>query len=185
MRSETSKKVVSEFVVLRRGIKSHFPLFKNTYEEPEDQKDKLVNAIKTMEKWGWGLSRKEVLELVGKYVTKNNIKTPSKDGIPGEDWFLSFKKRHRLSLKKPQGLEYARKQANDSFVIEQYFDMLKATLENNNLQNKPFQIYNIDETSFTLDPSKTKIVGHKNATASRITTDHGRDSSHGWQRKWG
>lgn len=55
-----------------------------------------------MEKHGFGLTRKELLETVGQYVSDNNIKNPFKNGVPGEDWFLSFKKRHNLSIKKPQ-----------------------------------------------------------------------------------
>lgn len=65
----------------------------------------LVEVITTMEKWGWGLSRKYILELEEKCVKTSKIKTPFKNG---EDWFLLLKKWHRLSL-KPQGLEYARK----------------------------------------------------------------------------
>jgi len=54
-----------------------------------------------MEKWGFGLSRSEIITLVGDFVTVNNIKTPVKNEIPGEDWFLNFKNRHNLSIKKP------------------------------------------------------------------------------------
>lgn len=105
-----------------------------------------------MEKCGWGLSRREIFRVVGEYVHKNKVKTPFKDGNPGEDWFLGFKKRHRLSLKKPQSLEYARKKATDPFVIYQYFDLLEETLQKLDLTDKPCQIYNMDETSFCLDP---------------------------------
>lgn len=52
-----------------------------------------------MEKWGFGLSRSEIITLVGDFVTINNIKTPFKNGIPGEDWFFNFKNRHNLSIK--------------------------------------------------------------------------------------
>jgi hypothetical protein len=34
---------------------------------------------------------------------------PFKDDVPGTDWFLLFKKRHALSIKTPQAVEYARK----------------------------------------------------------------------------
>jgi hypothetical protein len=51
-----------------------------------------------MEKHGFGLTRKELLETVGQYVSANVIKSPFKNGVPGEDWFLAFKKRHNLSI---------------------------------------------------------------------------------------
>jgi hypothetical protein len=59
-----------------------------------------------MEKWGFGLSRKEILQLVGECVNANKLKTQFKKGIPGEDWFLNFKLRHNLSIKIPQSVEY-------------------------------------------------------------------------------
>lgn len=62
-----------------------------------------------MEKWGFGLSRKEVLQTVADFVKENHIKTQFKDAKPGEDWFLNFKRRHNLSIKIPQSVEYARK----------------------------------------------------------------------------
>lgn len=70
-----------------------------------------------MEIWGWGLSRKESFEVISHYVKSTNIKTPIKDGVPGEDWFLGFKKRHWFSVKKPKSLEFARKEATNPFII--------------------------------------------------------------------
>lgn len=74
----------------------------------------------------------DILELVRKYVRSKKIKTQFENEISDEDWFWLFRKRHRVSLKIPKGLERYK------------------------LQDKPRQI---DETSFTLDPSKTEIVG--------------------------
>lgn len=130
-----------------------------------------------MEKWGFGLSRKEVLTIVGEYVTKNNIPNPFKNNIPGEDWFLKFKKRHNLSIKKPEALEYARKKNTDPFVISEYFELLKKTLESLNLRSSPGQIWNMDETSFCSDPSKTKVVGERGAASTRITAGPGKSNT--------
>jgi hypothetical protein len=66
--------------------------------------------VKTLAKLGFGLSRKEILELVGQFVRTNKVKTPFKEGIPAEDWFLNLKKRHNLSIRKPEP-RYARKKA--------------------------------------------------------------------------
>jgi hypothetical protein len=74
---------------------------------------RLANCIRTMEKFG--LSRREVIEAVKIFVETNNMKSPFKNNIPGEEWLLKFKSRHNLSIKKPQGLEYARKKITDPF----------------------------------------------------------------------
>ncbi|KAK9702258.1 RNase H-like domain found in reverse transcriptase [Popillia japonica] len=74
-----------------------------------DIEEQLAVGLKTLERWGFGLSRSEILHMIAEYVTQNNSKTPFKNNIPGEDWFLQFKKRYNLSIKKPQGIEYAQK----------------------------------------------------------------------------
>jgi len=55
---------------------------------------KFADLLKTMERYGFGLSRKDVLTLVGNYINDNKIKTPFKNGFPNEDWWLLFSKTH-------------------------------------------------------------------------------------------
>lgn len=93
----------------RKGMKS------NTLGRPtiltQDVEENLVKNLHVLEKYGFGLTRKKLMETVGLYVATKDVKNPFKNGVPGEDWFLSFKKRHNLSVKKPQPVEYARKTA--------------------------------------------------------------------------
>lgn len=141
-----------------------------------DQEQVLANGHAVMEKWGFGLSRKETLELVANYVTKNNLITPFPNNEPGPDWFLNFKKRHRLSIKKAQPVEHSRKKMTDPFVIHEYFEMLHNTLVELNLFDKSHLIWNLDETSLCLDPTKTKVVGAINKPCSRTTFGSGREN---------
>lgn len=90
----------------------------------------MANGLKTLEKWVFVLSRKEVLFIVAEYVTKNDIKTPFNNNMPGADWFISFKLRHKLSIKKPQAVEYSRKKITDPFVTNEYFNILQSVLNN-------------------------------------------------------
>ncbi|KAL0833065.1 hypothetical protein ABMA28_001177 [Loxostege sticticalis] len=143
---------------------------------PEIEK-KLASYLHTMERYGFGLSRQEVLEVVGHYVTKNGIPTPFKNGKPGNEWFKAFKERNNLSVKKPQAVEYARKKAVDPFIIYPYFDLLKKTIEDLGLNDKPSAIWNLDETSFSKDPSKTKIVGRKGHASTRLIASPGKDNT--------
>jgi hypothetical protein len=69
-----------------------------------------------MDKWGFGLSRSEVLDQVQVFVNANNLQTQFKNGRPGPDWFINFRKRQRLSIKKPQAVEVTRKKQLDPFV---------------------------------------------------------------------
>lgn len=59
----------------------------------------IVECIKSMERAGFGLSRKEVLIQLKEFVTENNISNPFKDNMPSKDWFISFRKSLGLSLK--------------------------------------------------------------------------------------
>lgn len=136
----------------------------------------LVKGLKQMEQYGYGLSRKEILEIVGEYVRQNQIKTPFRDGTPAEDWFLGFKKRHKLSIKKPRAVEFARKKSCDPFIIDEYFKKLKQCLIDLKLEYKPSMVWNIDETSFSIDPSKTKVVGAVNSPSTRTTSTPGKEN---------
>lgn len=159
----------------RRGQRS------STYGRPQDipqhEEEQLANGLRSMEKWGFGLSRKEVLQIVADYVKQNKIKTQFKDGKPGEDWFLNFKRRHNLSIKKPQSVEYARKKNLDPFLIYNYFDLLENTINQLGLQERPSQIWNLDESSFCTDPSKTKIVGQRGAPSTRTISGTGKQNT--------
>jgi hypothetical protein len=62
-----------------------------------------------MEKWGFGLSKKEVLEKIDRYVNENKIHTHSEEEFLVMIFFIRFKRTHTLSLKKPQSVEACRK----------------------------------------------------------------------------
>ncbi len=145
----------------------------------QEVEEELANGLRVMEKWGFGLSRAEILELVQVYVMKNELqeKVPFQQGKPGEDWFLQFKKRHNLSIKKPQSVEYARRKVLDPFIINEYFNTVEKVLHTTNLTERPDRIWNLDETNFCVDPSRTKIVGAVNEPCTRTTSGPGRDNT--------
>lgn len=84
---------------------------------PPEIERKMAEHIKTMEKWGFGLSKSEILLAIGQYVKEHGLKTPFKNSVPGDDYFANFKRRYGLSQKKPQAVEVARKKSVDLFVI--------------------------------------------------------------------
>lgn len=82
----------------KRRAKSHTGGRPSALNEQEEKK--LVECLRILTQWGFGLSRTELLNCIEQFVTENDIKTPSENNRPGEDWFLNFKKRHGLSIKK-------------------------------------------------------------------------------------
>jgi len=43
-----------------------------------------------MEKWGFDLSKKEVMETISRYINENKIPTPFRGGVPDDDFFIRF-----------------------------------------------------------------------------------------------
>ena len=61
----------------------------------------------------------------------------------------------------------------DPFTIGHYFELLKEVMHD----VPPKQVYNVDETSFCLDPSRIRVVGEKGTVAHRATSDPGKEPS--------
>lgn len=78
----------------QRGIKSQ-TMGKFTALPPVVEHN-IASNIKTV---GFGLFKKEVLEIIHRYVKENNIPTKFKNGIHGYDYFRRFKKDFNLSQK--------------------------------------------------------------------------------------
>lgn len=150
------------------GVKS----FLSAAEEEE-----IVNCLKVMDKNGFGLSRHEVLDLVQLYIRQNNISCRFKDQRPGVDWFIAFRIRHGLSIKKAQSIEHIRCDQINPWVVYDFFEVLTKTLNELNLNGKPERIFNCDETSFCHDPSRTKVVGAIGAKSTRKTSTSGRENT--------
>ena len=62
-----------------------------------------------MARWGFGLTRKDTIDLVSQYISDVDRKTPSKGGRPGIDWIQGFMERHEdLTNRKPEQLKKTR-----------------------------------------------------------------------------
>lgn len=144
---------------------------------PADVEKQLAEHAHTLEKHGFGLSKQEVIDIVGEYINKNNIGTPFKNGIPGHDWYIGFSKRHNLSIKKPQGVEFARKKMADPFIFHEFYNTLDKAIKDLGEGDVSKFIWNLDETSFCQDPSKTKVVGLKGFPSTRTISTSGRDNT--------
>lgn len=164
------KATIYKHVKGQRGIKSK-SLGRPTALSFKDEK-KIADGLKAMEKWGFGLSKKEVLETIGLYVRENSIDTPFKNGVPGDDFFIRFRKTHNLSLRKPQAVEAARKKSIDPFIIHEYFILLKEVTTDISAT----EIWNLDETSFCMDPTRVKVLGPIGMPCHRVTSGPGKEN---------
>ncbi|KAI5635262.1 DDE superfamily endonuclease domain-containing protein [Phthorimaea operculella] len=144
----------------------------------EAEEADLAEKIQIMAKWGWALTRKEIREIVHAYVCENDIKNNFKDNYPGKDWLQMFLSRNGLVAKKMEQLEKSRRQAtSDPFIVYHFYEILDDTLTALNLHDKPDQVFNLDETSFSADPTRIKGVTGKGQKAHRIIQGSGKDNT--------
>ena len=77
---------------------------------------------------------------------------------------MNVRKRHpKLTLRKADKLELSYVEALNPEVIKEYFDLLKAMLDQNGLSNSQRQLYNCNETFLPLDYIREKAVTVKNS----------------------
>ena len=77
-------------------------------------------------------------------------------------WLDKFRKRHpQLSLRKGEPLSKTRLATTSREILDKYFDLLEEVLVQNNILNKPSQIFNFDETGVPLSFSPPRVLARK------------------------
>lgn len=181
----TVKRAAAAYKIPRTTLILHLKGWKNRNQtenknvgRPVEMKEvderHLAVCLQTMNKWGFGLSRKEVLSLVETCLIENKIKTRFVNNRPGKDWFIGFCKRWNFSCKKPTKRQSIRTEQISPDIIYGFFDLLEETIQNLSLGDKPSRIFNLDETFICHDPNTSKVVATKNKAVFRTTQGTGR-----------
>ncbi|XP_045167512.2 uncharacterized protein LOC123530804 [Mercenaria mercenaria] len=114
----------------------------------------LVSYVLYMADRGFPLTRKVIKNLAKEVV---QISQPGYTG-PSKKWMKSFLKRNKnLTVRKSHALDKGRASITQT-QIDQYFQVLKQTLERLDIANKPSHIYNCDETGFSGNLTSDKSV---------------------------
>lgn len=109
-------------------------------------------------------SKNKCWKNIGRYVKANNIVTCFKDGVPGDDFFVRFRKSHKLSLKNPKAAEVTRKKNINPFILDKYFQHLKEVT------------LNVALTDFCLDTSSVKVLVPIGTPTHRATSAPGKEN---------
>lgn len=82
----------------------------------------------------------------------------NKNTGPGHTWWRSFRKRLRdeITLRQPDSLDRGRARMANRTVMKKHFEKLEAVFKENELMNKPGQIFNCDEAVMQIDSQKGK-----------------------------
>ena len=84
---------------------------------------------------------------------------------------MSFKKRHpTITLRTVKKLSYVCLVASDSGIINRYFNLLEQILLENDLVDKPSQIFNCDESGFLLDHTPLFVIAVRMQKRPRAVT---------------
>ena len=119
------------------------------------EEEELVALLKQVSSIGYGKTKKEVLAMVQKTVEKKGV---SIDKFNGEGWWTKFMSRNKLSLRTADPLSKARADAVSQDKIDEYFKLLQSTLDDNNLTDKPYSIYNVDESGMPFEHRQPKRI---------------------------
>lgn len=121
----------------------------------------LVSGLIAASKWGFPLTALDIRLIVKSFLDSNGLRVEIfKNNFPGVVWSRFFLKRHKdtLTVRLSENIKRCRSGV-DSDIISNYFDELKVTLKD----VKPEAIWNYDETNFTDDPGKVKVIVRRGA----------------------
>ena len=133
--------------------------------EENDLAGFLVDASKV----GYGKSRQQVKAIAACGIRDKGLL--DQDKVLSNGWYYSFMRRQdKLALRKGDPTANVRMDCLNDENIKEYFDMLKDTLLENHLMEKPAQIYNVDESGMPLDHRPPKVISEKGQKKVRSRT---------------
>ena len=134
-------------------------------EEEEEEEELVTFAIIWCASIGYGKTRKDVSLLAQRILDAQGKQVSLSAG-----WWnsLSCRRHPNITLCTPAILSCARSKATCD-VIESYFELLGETLHENDLLDKPGQIFNMDESGMPLDPKLPKTVHMKGESTHQVS----------------
>ncbi|KAJ4451546.1 hypothetical protein ANN_03012 [Periplaneta americana] len=118
-----------------------------------------LKRIVRLQQVGFGLTRLQVRSCCYKICEENNIPHPFKNEIAGKDWLYGFLKRFPdIVLRKAENLSYGRLMRFNKEIVSDFFELLKKTLIELDLCDKPQLLYNVDESGLQLTYSSSQLV---------------------------
>ncbi|KAJ8307379.1 hypothetical protein KUTeg_015463 [Tegillarca granosa] len=135
----------------------------------QEEEAVFVEHLKAMANMGYGYTRTEVVQMASEYAVTLQKRDREHPFIL--KWFRKFMGRWpELSVNKPRSLSVARAKATSKDVVDTYFQSLKEILDKYGLQDKPENIYNVDEKVLQTEHSPPYVVGPRVSTVSAVTS---------------
>ena len=138
---------------------------------PELVEHELACHVKEMSVRFHGMTGIEVRKLAYRLAKEKNLPTvfSEEKKMAGEGWLQSFRKRHDLSLRKPQATNLSRIIGFNKSKVQTFFSLLKESYDKH--VYPPANIYNMDETGFTTVQKPGNVIGEKGQkTVGKVTS---------------
>lgn len=121
----------------------------------KEEETQFVKAILLSAEWGFPLTELDIRQIVQHYLTRRGRAVRQwKNNLPGTTWIKNFLSRNQvLTVRLAQNIKRSRAEVNHT-TISEYFSELKKSVEGVPAEN----IVNYDETNFSDDPGKPKVV---------------------------
>ena len=145
----------------------------------ENEEAEIVETCQIFAEWGFGLRKEDVKGVVADFCRKLKRTNPFKQGVPGDDWWGGFMRRHpALVRRKPQALQMVRAQCSRVEIVNHWFiECLKPALDFLKLHNHPERIFNVDEVGFPLSGRPTSVLVKKGMKSPQsLIPGSGRDN---------
>ena len=128
---------------------------------------------------GVGLTVQQLLLRTNLLCKRLAVASPSyPDFKAGKNWWSGLKRRHDLTIRKPERLGYVRARLMNPQVVSKYYTDLATLVDTMDLSDKPQYIWNCDESgkNFEHDPVRgitakgaTSVVGKTSSKSNNIT----------------
>lgn len=119
---------------------------------------------------GYGKTRKDVMGFVNRFLLYRGVNKPVSNG-----WWSSYYRRHpNVVLRAPASLSRSRYLATNEEMISRHFDMLEKYLFYLDLDSKPGQVINMDESGLPLNPKPLKTLNQRGVKKPSAFTSLGK-----------
>ena len=134
-----------------------------------DEETELGAFIQVVGKLGYGKTRKQVKNIAESVARDKGV---LKSKRISDGWFRRFLERQsHLCLRKGDPTANVRMDAMaNKEALDNYFKLLKEVMEENDLMDKPGQIYNVDESGMPLDHRPPRVLTTKGEKKVRYRT---------------
>ena len=124
-----------------------------------EEEEYMCEALIYLAELGFPGNRDYLREVVRSYVIYSGKKTPFPDSKPGLRWVRAFEGRcsERLTIRKREGLSYVRGDALSPENINLFFERYTKILEKCQVSQRPWCIWNVDETGLQACRASTKV----------------------------